>query len=974
MQALGRLRIWIAALVLAVLVVGGVGLAILPRVVRHTAITQLAKMTGRPVALDAVELNLFTGRVALKGFRLGQRGSDEPALAFERVDLRLALAPLILKHARVTELSVDKPSFRVARTGPDTFDFSDLLALIPPADPAKPPSKWVVTLDRVSVRDLTLVARDAVPSPATEWTIAGFGVEASGLTTTAGATPGKATLKGRLNGTPFALEASSVALGGGAVTARVSLDGLPLASVAPYVPSTLAVLPRAGALKVALVATLPGGGVRGEVSGDITIERLEVVRRDGGGRVVAVPRLAVAIKRADLASRAVTLASLEIERLALGATRAANGDIDLLRLLAPPPAASAPPTAAAASPAPVVAAAGAPAASAPPFSLKVERLAVTDADLELTDEAVTPKTTLRLAKMSATVRDFTWPVAGPAAVELATMLPAAGRVTVKGAVTALPLDADLAISLRGGSIAPYGPYFPFKARFAGSFNADSRWRVRLVDGALTAVSTGGESWIDGAAVTAADAEPGATPLARTERLTFSGIDFAWPKYARVRRVTFLRPDVRIERERDGTMSFRRIFAVPDAGAAPAAPAKVATAATPPPAATPVAAGAEPKPLPITVDFAAIVVEDGFARFVDRAVEPPFSESISRLAISIEGLSSTPGRRAALTAQAIVGGNAALDVRGQLAPLGRLYADLSLELRDFALPSVTSYVDRMVAWKIERGTMVAKLHYTIDGDQLTARNEVTLGGLEVARSAAAEGAEKRLGLPLGLIVALIKDGDGRIRVDVPMAGSLSDPKFDLSETIWTAIRNVVVNVVAAPFRAIGRLFTSGDNKIERLAVEPVVFEPGAATLTPAMDKHLLRVADFLKGAPGVTLGLLPVATGRDAESLRAQELTARLQSLQRERKLPDYAAAVAAEFRARFPDVKTLPTTDEQVTKLSEREPLSDTRVAELRARRLQVVQDALVGADGVPAARLTAVPGPETVEAGEGRVDFRIGP
>ena len=54
----------------------------------------------------------------------------------------------------------------------------------------------------------------------------------------------------------------------------------------------------------------------------------------------------VAIKRADLASRAVTLASLEIERVALGATRAANGDIDLLRLLAPPPAASAGPAAA----------------------------------------------------------------------------------------------------------------------------------------------------------------------------------------------------------------------------------------------------------------------------------------------------------------------------------------------------------------------------------------------------------------------------------------------------------------------------------------------------------------------------------------------------------------------------------------------------------------------------------------------------
>jgi hypothetical protein len=281
---------------------------------------------------------------------------------------------------------------------------------------------------------------------------------------------------------------------------------------------------------------------------------------------------------------------------------------------------------------------------------------------------------------------------------------------------------------------------------------------------------------------------------------------------------------------------------------------------------------------------------------------------------------------------------------------------------------------MVAWKIERGKLVARLHYTVDGDQLTARNEVTLGDFEVARSEAEEGAQKRLGLPLGLIVSLIKDGDGRIQINVPVAGSLSDPKFDLSETIWTAIRNVLVNVVAAPFRAIGRLFTSDDNKIERLAVEPVVFEPGSAVIAAPMEQHLLRVAQFLKGAPGVTLALAPVTTAKDAASLRAQELTARLQALQRDKKLPDYAAAVAAEFKARYPDTKTLPTTDEQITRLTDAEPVPDGRVAELAAQRLHAVQDALAGAGGIPPARLTSAPAAPSAEAGDGRVDFRVGP
>ena len=53
----------------------------------------------------------------------------------------------------------------------------------------------------------------------------------------------------------------------------------------------------------------------------------------------------------------------------------------------------------------------------------------------------------------------------------------------------------------------------------------------------------------------------------------------------------------------------------------------------------------------------------------------------------------------------------------------------------------------------------------------------------------------------------------------MAGLLQTWKTDLGEAIWTGVRNVVVNVVAAPFRAIGRLFKGSDDKIEALRVEP-----------------------------------------------------------------------------------------------------------------------------------------------------------
>ena len=150
--------------------------------------------------------------------------------------------------------------------------------------------------------------------------------------------------------------------------------------------------------------------------------------------------------------------------------------------------------------------------------------------------------------------------------------------------------------------------------------------------------------------------------------------------------------------------------------------------------------------------------------------------------------------------------------------------------------------------------------------------------------------------------------------------------------------------------------------------------GPAPAPPGGTPHLTSVADFLRRAPGVPLTLAPVPVAADVDSLRAQELTARLQQRQREKGLPDFAAAVAAEFTERFPDTKA-PASDEQLARLREAESVPDARVGELPARRLAVVRDGLVRAEGVPETRVLAGVGapPPPAAEGEGRVEFRLG-
>jgi hypothetical protein len=73
----------------------------------------------------------------------------------------------------------------------------------------------------------------------------------------------------------------------------------------------------------------------------------------------------------------------------------------------------------------------------------------------------------------------------------------------------------------------------------------------------------------------------------------------------------------------------------------------------------------------------------------------------------------------------------------------------------------------------------------------------VGKLQVAPASATDEVKRRIGLPLGLIVSLVKDGKGEIRANVPVTGSIKDPKFRLRETIWTAVKNGLTNIVKAP---------------------------------------------------------------------------------------------------------------------------------------------------------------------------------
>src|SRR3989440_778313 len=193
----GLRRVVIAAVALVALAATGV--LALPEIVRRVVVWRVAAMTGRPVTLAALELDLLGGRLALRDLRVTDH-DQRPLATLERLEARLSLRDLLRGHVRITDAALQAPTLRIVRSGPTEFNISDLLEREPAGGAA-----LAVTLERFELRGGTVAIEDRTLAPAHAWRVERVTLDAHGVSSLPKAPPGVVTLGAVVAGSPISL-------------------------------------------------------------------------------------------------------------------------------------------------------------------------------------------------------------------------------------------------------------------------------------------------------------------------------------------------------------------------------------------------------------------------------------------------------------------------------------------------------------------------------------------------------------------------------------------------------------------------------------------------------------------------------------------------------------------------------------------------------------------------------------------------
>jgi hypothetical protein len=450
---------------------------------------------------------------------------------------------------------------------------------------------------------------------------------------------------------------------------------------------------------------------------------------------------------------------------------------------------------------------------------------------------------------------------------------------------------------------------------------------------------------------------GERTVMRVERAQATGVDVQWPERVVVNRLALAQPWVVIERDDKGVLTLRSLLSPPS----PARPAGQD--------ANGVSDNNGRATTVITVTD--LSVDGGGMRLVDRAVSPAFAVDFQPVALRVQGLSTASDRPARVDLRGRLGAGADVIIRGTVGALdGPLRLDLSGEVREFAVPRANPYVLQQAGWKTTDGRLTSTVHARVDGDSLSAKTDIRVSRLQLVRAAPEDGAEARIGLPLNMLSALMKDRHGDIRLSFPVGGRLSDPRFDFREAIWSAIRTVTVKAITLPVSWVGRVRFASDSRIERIEVDPVAFEPGTSAPTAEGRAQVTRVAAFLDQLSTLRIALMPVVSAHDVTEMKRRSVETSIDRVAREMRLSRDAAA-ARLFEQAFPGRPAPDSLESTLGALVEREQLPTSAVAELARQRVDAVRST-VKEIGIDPARLAAS---DVVQReGDSRVELNVLP
>lgn len=547
----------------------------------------------------------------------------------------------------------------------------------------------------------------------------------------------------------------------------------------------------------------------------------------------------------DLNAREASLGEISLEQPDIALARNKAGEIDWLAALDALSGASN-----AQAQDPDAAAAGAER----PFRWSLAGLRVSEGRVLWQDQQPDSPAEVTLEQLSLVTGDMSSAMEDPTSYRLQSVLGSGGNLSLNGQITPRPFTLEAAISGSGVVLSAFEPYLQESANLAiagGTLGLDGNLDLDSQEAPLTGTFSG-TAEVSGLDLKLPDSSE---PLVSWQTLRLAPIEYnVYPARLEIGTVSLIRPAINLVHNTGSVHNIEQIMASPAAE-----PGATAT--------TPEAEAGEQAQFIFRVGQ--LMLENGVVDYTDRTLDPAFTTTLDQLNGTVTGLSNVSPQQGKVAITGRVGGSGSVNFEGTVGTLGtEETSHLTLAMQDLSLPALSPYIGRYLGYGIESGKLALDLDYEITGSQIEASNLIIADRLGLGASIASEQA---VNAPVKLGLALLRNNDGVIEVNLPISGNLDNPEFSVGQVVMNTFVNLLAKAATSPFSVLGSLADFAGLSGEELG--QVHFESGSTRLAPGEADKLAALAEALRNRPDLLLNIRGgVARATDGLVLLREKLT------------------------------------------------------------------------------------------------------
>ncbi|HEX5031876.1 MAG TPA: DUF748 domain-containing protein [Candidatus Eisenbacteria bacterium] len=783
------------------------GFLVAPRILRSVLLKNLGETLATAPTLGEIRVNPFAPSVTLRRFAIPDK-SGAPAIAFDELYLRASLLSPFYRAWTLDELRLTKPAVNAALLEDRTLSLMQLLRRQPgPPDTTQgdPPP---VLVRKLRILDGSLAFEDRTRTPALRKGLIPIQIELRDFTTRRDEENGysfrartdrqeELAWRGRFTLRPFTSEGDLRVDNLQALTLEDFLGPTP-----PY-QFTRGSISFAAKYKVDARQTPPAVGL---TDMGVAIRDLALADRASGEEAIAALSIATKGGSVDASSTTANLGTVVASGASVRVWMDSTGVTNLQRWAQGPVDTSTGPT----------------------WVTLIPRIEAHHTALLYEDRRLASRPAFHVHAGEVNLDGYSTKPGTNATASLACSLGTTGWTEAKGTITSGTGAVDVALDMKNFDIRELEGYTSAFARIditRGTADAKGRFQLNTFGpkGPLMRftgdVSSSRFASVDGRL---------RQDFLSWDRLQVRNLEYDYaPARTRIREIALTKPYIRFTLGPDLISNVQTLMIPPDS--------------------LPVAFRPEPgDTTPTPTEIGAIRVVNGSMYYADLSLTPNFATGIQSMNGSIRELSSAQAAHATIDLTGQVDEFSPVKISGTINPLNsRGLTDVGVSFQNIELTTFTPYSGKFMGYRIRKGKLDLDLHYAVQDRQLKGENKILIRQLTLGEKVDSKDATS---LPVKFAIALLKDKNGDIDLDLPVHGDLDDPKFSVMKIVLKVLVNAIVKAVTSPFKLFGAIF-GGDNE----EVAPAIaFTYGSAVLDTLEIRKLDAILKGMNDRPNLRL--------------------------------------------------------------------------------------------------------------------------